>query len=226
MQANTADAVPLVNTGGVYEEAYRHPFESLVGLPYLYHGPQGLTITTSSVPSNYFSMMKLNASNLNKHFEVFVDSRESPKERKISSFTTHSMVVYKPYMVELLDAFASSKATPPAGAARGSTNWAINILGAISSNITQLRLGFSEYGSYVSWVLHKHPQSLHITEAKTWTRHPLLGVWAIGGVCCPNRRQLWWSKLVGYQYIGWEVGHYAHMCHWDQTSRELYGLQQ
>ena len=87
------------------------------------------------------------------------------------------MVIYKPYMLELLHEFSGSNITEHIGSDMEDIAWAFKILEAVSTNETEMRLGFSEYGSYMSWVMQKHPESIHINRWKRYGHNqPLIHI--------------------------------------------------
>lgn len=119
-----------------------------------------------------------------------------------SSFVTHWMVVYKPYMAEFLRQLG----------AQGGLSWAWRILEAVDPHVVEL--GFSEYASYISWVRQHYPESQLLVKKRTWVRHPL-GQGALRlaqrlhplHCCCPPSWLIGLVKLIGYTYTGYEVGH-------------------
>lgn len=139
-----------------------------------------------------------------------------------SSFVTHWMVVYRPYMLEFLTALS-------AGGDGGPTAWVWRILSAVDARSAEL--GFSEYASYISWVRQHHPQSQRFAPRKTWVRHPfgqttvrLLRHLRPDGCCCPSWLLLKVVKALGFVYTGYEVGHIAE-CQYSVPQYALsYGL--
>lgn len=127
-----------------------------------------------------------------------------------SSFVTHSMVVYKPYMIEFTN-FLSSKNRPED--ALRSTPWVWSVLNALPEN--RVHMGFSEYASYASWTLTHYPESVHVLNKKTWSRHPiggslgmsLLAYWSEDKLCCPQDSMIRTMRNFNYQYFGMEIGH-------------------
>ena len=57
----------------------------------------------------------------------------------------------------------------------------------------------------MSWVRQRHPHSQRLARRRTWLRYGLGGEAAIraaralsfGGLCCPPRSVLLWSRLLG-----------------------------
>eukprot|EP00899_Mesostigma_viride_P006898 jgi/Mesvir1/16209/Mv08468-RA.3 len=91
--------------------------------------------------------------------------------------------------------------------------WASAILDVAARDPTTLHLGFSEYATYASFMLNRHPDEVTVRAQKTWTRHPLGGYGVVPdatGHCCPTRLVLLLSSLLGNEYTGFEVGHYSY----------------
>lgn len=127
-----------------------------------------------------------------------------------TSFVTHWMVVYKPFMAEFLSAITSKKKHSSAG----DTAWVWSILDAVP--VQHIDMGFSEYASYVSWVKQHYPDSQLILKRRTWVRMPfgestvrLMQRLHPHRCCCPPRSLLLVLKMMHYQYTGYEVGHVA-----------------
>lgn len=164
-----------------------------------------------------------------------------------SSFVTHSLVVYKPYMKEFLSSISKGNFTyrvaETASHAIGtittgsrnlkngpSTDWVWRILDSLDPQF--INIGFSEYASYVSWVKQHHPESQHILSHRTWRRNPIGGLQALSlgrylhpdGLCCPVSSMLGLMRVLGYQYVGFEIGHNA-VCHYnDEQFSTGYGV--
>ncbi|EFJ41541.1 hypothetical protein VOLCADRAFT_107627 [Volvox carteri f. nagariensis] len=138
-----------------------------------------------------------------------------------TSFVTHWMVIYKPYLLEFLRELSND--------GDGPTDWVWRILGAVEPRYADL--GFSEYASYISWVRQHYPQSQRLASRKTWVRHPfgqrtvsLLRLLRTDRCCCPNGMLLWLLRLLGLVYTGYEVGHIPE-CRYDASEHAMsYGL--
>ena len=163
-----------------------------------------------------------------------------------SSFVTHWLVVYKPYMLEFLTSISKENITMSltdhesalVGATSNgwrlphghSPSWVWNILDSVDPRY--INIGFSEYASYVSWVKQHHPETQHILKKQTWRRNPIggLGVVSFGrylhpeGLCCPFSSALGLMRILGYQYVGFEIGH-NDLCQYNDAQYETgYGV--
>ncbi|CAD7699722.1 unnamed protein product [Ostreobium quekettii] len=153
-----------------------------------------------------------------------------------TSFVTHWLVVYKPYMAEFLISIGGGNFTDnPANAlhlqmGEASTRWVWRILDSIDPKFVET--GFSEYASYVSWVKQNYPESQHVLKRRTWRRNPLGGKLAIiagmyfrsDGLCCPMEWAVRLMRFFNYQYVGFEIGHY-HVCGYtDERHDKGYGV--
>ena len=92
--------------------------------------------------------------------------------------------------------------------------------------------GFSEYASYVSWMLQKHPEEVQLKPRRTWSRYPpgaSLGVAFLkmispNHLCCPTNAFLKLVKPLGYEFMGFEIGH-SSLCGYHKKEYDLsYGL--
>lgn len=141
-----------------------------------------------------------------------------------TSFVTHWMVMFQPYMKEFLNAIMSKKVKKKVGEVESvkgglgvakSPQWVWRILDSLYP--VNIETGFSEYASYGSWVMQNYPGSQHILKKRTWRRHPLGGKYAVSfsrffrkdGLCCPHFFMTNIMQLLGYQYVGFEIGHTA-----------------
>ncbi|KXZ47635.1 hypothetical protein GPECTOR_34g794 [Gonium pectorale] len=137
-----------------------------------------------------------------------------------SSFVTHWMVVYKPYLLEFLREL--SDGDEPLG-------WVWRILSSVEPSTADL--GFSEYASYISWVRQRYPLSQRLAKRKTWVRHPfgqttvkLLRFLRHDRCCCPSPLLLSLVRTLGFVYTGYEVGHIEE-CRYSEPQHETsYGL--
>lgn len=128
-----------------------------------------------------------------------------------SSFVTHQMVVHKPDLLQFLSALSHG--------GNSTDSWVWKILGAVDPSSADL--GFSEYATYQSWVKQNLPGSQHFQRSRTWVRYPF-GQGAVRAMaqlrrdrcCCPSGVLLTVMWLLGYEYVGYEVGHIAG-CHYN-----------
>jgi len=129
---------------------------------------------------------------------------------KQKSFIAHNMVVYKPYMRELLENLSRRYGD--------SDSWPYHIMDQAGAGVGRESMpmyGFSEYSTYISWVKQHYPESQYILPSQRWRRDPLDIVnrltHVIGGpsdawqVCCPQPWMLWLNWLIGFDYVGFEV---------------------
>ncbi|QDZ19170.1 hypothetical protein HOP50_02g16840 [Chloropicon primus] len=138
-----------------------------------------------------------------------------------TSYVTHSLSASKRYMEELLQQFEQ-------GGARDSWPW--NILRSIDPEY--IGFGFSEYASYVSWMIQNHPDEVKIKKRRTWSRYPpgaSLGVAALklispNHLCCPTDSFLSLVKPLGYEFMGFEIGHSSLCGYHNKEHEESYGL--
>eukprot|EP00208_Stichococcus_sp_RCC1054_P008690 CAMPEP_0206152494 /NCGR_PEP_ID=MMETSP1473-20131121/39354_1 /ASSEMBLY_ACC=CAM_ASM_001109 /TAXON_ID=1461547 /ORGANISM="Stichococcus sp, Strain RCC1054" /LENGTH=411 /DNA_ID=CAMNT_0053550053 /DNA_START=219 /DNA_END=1454 /DNA_ORIENTATION=+ len=142
-----------------------------------------------------------------------------------SSFVTHCMVMFRPYVEELLAAVTYNITTAPPP-----PMWVDAILDALPPH--HLDLGFSEYATYASFVRARHPRSQRLAGRKAWLRYGLGGEAAIrlgrtlspGDLCCPSRHALLVARLLGFEYSGLDVGHVL-ACRFDAPEHALsYGV--
>ena len=115
-----------------------------------------------------------------------------------------------------LDASPSDDRSPSETETSSLPRWAAAILGSVPRDA--VRLGFSEYASYASWVAANHPETVELAPARLWSRHPFgptLGSAGIrvarglrsDGLCCPTANVVRAMKFLGYRYAGFEIGH-------------------
>ena len=69
-----------------------------------------------------------------------------------------------------LDASPSDDRSPSETETSSLPRWAAAILGSVPRDA--VRLGFSEYASYASWVAANHPETVELAPARLWSRHP------------------------------------------------------
>lgn len=155
-----------------------------------------------------------------------------------TSFVTHWMVMYQPYLKEFLNEIVSKRVkSVDAIESRGnvldaasSLQWVWQILDSL--NPDDIEIGFSEYASYASWVMQNYPDSQHILQKHTWRRHPVGGAGAVSltrffrrdGLCCPNFSSTKIMQILGYQYVGFEIGHVASCKFSDAKYSNGYGI--
>lgn len=149
-----------------------------------------------------------------------------------SSFVTHWMVVYQPYMNEFLSELVPSRtstdAVPPAE--EGSTQWVWQILDSLLP--TNVETGFSEYASYISWVKQNYPSSQFILKKCAFRRSPIgervtlnfSRLFTRDHICCPNPSMMKLMQLFDYQYMGFEIGHFDFCQYTHEKFTEGYGV--
>ena len=179
-----------------------------------------------------------------------------------SSLVVHHMLVYKPIMHELIhhighldvhtwriqnDTSLSSRkravcseAASVTGTRSGGAKpapsscmpgWSTTIID--SANERELTTGFSEYTTYASYALQKHPRLYATASTCTWRRTPYLYylsarivkfIWFDAkSPCCPTPAWLLVHRWLGFEFIGYEIGHEADVCLFDPQQQE-YGL--
>ena len=129
---------------------------------------------------------------------------------KKKSFIAHNMVVYKPYMRELLGNLSVHYGGPD--------SWPYYIMDQAGAGVGRESMpmyGFSEYSTYISWVKQHYPESQYILPTQRWRRDPLdivnKATHMFGGpsdawqACCPKPWMLWLNWLIGFDYVGFEV---------------------
>jgi hypothetical protein len=141
-----------------------------------------------------------------------------------SSFVTHWIVVYKPFMREMLSFLQPNlyQPNPTSSSSKSSTSlpeskilsWPWKILKAVSNIDPEWQhMGFSEYFTYISWVRSRHPETQHVLPTQVWKRYPdRPPVLNADGNCCPSEQDLCEEAKLGTQYLGWELGHEAQRC--------------
>ncbi|KAK3283593.1 hypothetical protein CYMTET_8716 [Cymbomonas tetramitiformis] len=143
-----------------------------------------------------------------------------------SSFVAHHMVVNKAYMCEMIDQLSSDSPSDP-------NSWIYNIVRNAGYTRAELKLGFSEYATYISWVMQNHPGTQHVVPSKRWEREPryarsyleLRHEWYGWEPCCPTWWQLWNARWIDrLAYVGYEAGHIP-MCKLHDSEHAItYGL--
>ena len=138
-----------------------------------------------------------------------------------TSYVTHSLSASKRHMEGLLREFEGEA---------GRDSWPWNIIRSIDPDY--LGYGFSEYASYVSYMIQNHPDEVKVKRRRTWTRYPpgaSLGVAALklispNHLCCPTDSFLKLVKPLGYEFMGFEIGHSSLCGYHDKAHEESYGL--
>ncbi len=186
-----------VRTGGLIIHHYDSAYTCLTGERMAYHAPSTRDAARSS-----------------RH--------PVPRTRWIEhahegSFVTHSYVIFRPFLRELLAAFTKSvrraapqQAVPLAGSTGTPlADWADSIIRCI--NPAAPLLGFSEISSYISHVLAHHPEAAYIEQSVSWARNPPAHAWArvrgADGFCCSFDGALSAAARGGLQFLGAELGH-------------------
>ena len=173
-----------------------------------------------------------------------------------SSLVVHHMLIYKPIMHELIRHLddvdvhswrirndtslpirkraVRSEADSVAGKQPPSSfmpSWSTTIIE--SANERELTTGFSEYTTYASYALQKHPRLYATASTRTWRRTPYLYelsarirkyiLYDARGPCCPTAAWLLLHRWLGFEFIGYEIGHRAEICRFD-PQQPNYGL--
>jgi len=117
------------------------------------------------------------------------------------SFVAHWVMVYKPFMLEMLGEL--SRPGDP-------LSWPWVILDSVYPGERNVYYGFSEYTTYVSWVLQRKPGHVHVMPEKDWMRvgpkkHQWLKSIDYDG-CCPDQGVLEKAQQQRWSYFGWELG--------------------
>ncbi|KAG2500908.1 hypothetical protein HYH03_001667 [Edaphochlamys debaryana] len=136
-----------------------------------------------------------------------------------SSFVAHHMLVHRPFLSAFL-----RDITAPQHRNDTRLGWAHSILDAAASlqDVQQYMVGFSEYWSYLSWVLEHHPCAVALTARQEWDRVTVPTQLPVGvrhqdgastqflGVCCPTADSLRVFADRGVLFAGYEIGHRAY----------------
>ena len=166
-----------------------------------------------------------------------------------SSFVVHHMLIYKPVMEEILQSI--ERLDPNAWTAHNETvsslnaddvvarlmnatvpvRWPSTVLA--SANEHDFELGFSEYTTYASYALQRHADLYAAARRCTWKRYPYFSwisaairrylLFDRAGPCCPSYPWLVLHRLLGFEFIGFEVGHSSALCLYDPAVPK-YGL--
>ena len=164
--------------------------------------------------------------------------------RDHSSLVVHHMLIWRPVMEEILQRIERLDSTSwtlkdgedegvvLANSSHHSTmTWANKLID--SANEKDLELGFSEYTTYASYALQKHANVYTLAKRCTWRRYPYFS-WISAAFrryvmgdsnapCCPTSFWLGLHRALGFEFIGYEVGHNAALCMYDPREPR-YGL--
>ena len=117
------------------------------------------------------------------------------------SYVAHWMMVYKPYMQQMLANITHPGSRHP---------WAWALLDSVQSGHRNVYYGLSEYTMYISWVLDHYPESMEVVPKKDWMRvAPRRHQWLTKQnytSCCPHDDIVDEAKRMGWAYLGWELG--------------------
>ena len=127
------------------------------------------------------------------------------------SFVAHWMLVYQPFLAELLSDIEK----------RAGKAWPWALLNGIQPGYRNVYYGLSEYTIYISWVLQNKPGAIAVMPEKDWNRMaPRKHAWLAARnyyACCPNQELLAAAAEEGWAYLGWELSD----SHAGDCSREL-----
>jgi hypothetical protein len=116
------------------------------------------------------------------------------------SYVAHWMMVYKPYMLEML--WTISRDDP--------VSWPWKILDSVQPGYRNVYYGLSEYTMYISWVIQNKPGSFEVMHNKEWNRvAPRKHEWLLKHKfmgCCPDDDILKLAAKMDWNYFGWELG--------------------
>jgi hypothetical protein len=124
------------------------------------------------------------------------------------SFVVHHLVVYKPFLHEMLQAlgFDDAAADVDAGYAY---RWATAVLDRVPDD--EMDQGLTEYGAYVSHVLTYHRAALELIHRNHWWRDATAYTvpHQSPGHCCPEPSAVarFAALYPQYEYFGFELGH-------------------
>jgi hypothetical protein len=120
---------------------------------------------------------------------------------KDMSYVAHWMVVYKPYMSEMLAHISGTEDT---------ASWPWKVLESVQPGHRNVYYGLSEYTMYVSWVLQNRPGACEVMDRKLWMRvAPRQHEWLLARnftQCCPDDAIVEAARAMGWAYLGWELG--------------------
>jgi GDP-mannose transporter len=214
-----------VQVGGlISNHQYDRAFACLSGAKLKYHGktseekhPSGKrTFPSASFSAAGEKMDYRKNWNLLKHAS-FVPHAQ------LGSFVTHSYVVFRPFMQQMLAEWAANLANPPpATTARppmaathpglGSTSAVAWMEAAVACiNPERPHLGFGESASYMTYVLNRYPEAHDLQKRRSWVRNPDDSEWSEirthDGFCCNLQGVLNRHRQKGEQFMGIELGH-------------------
>ena len=126
------------------------------------------------------------------------------------SYVAHNVMVYRPFLTEMLREIDAQR-SPGAPSAPAGLNWPWRILATVQPGYKNVLVGFSEFTTYVSWVKQRYPDTLAEMSHKDWgritprkaTREALYA-----DNCCPTAKFLHLVAMKRtWAYLGWELGH-------------------
>jgi hypothetical protein len=103
----------------------------------------------------------------------------------------HHMVMYRPYVLEMLTAFKGATAS-----------WASRVLETACKDLAKCDCGFSEYHSMASWLKATHPHAV-VDVPPQFTR---ITPTSKAGNCCPSEADLAKARNAGKLFAGFERG--------------------
>lgn len=126
--------------------------------------------------------------------------RDVEYPRADHSYVAHWMLVYQPYLKEMLTEIEQSSGQ----------QWPWALLDSVQPGYRNVYYGLSEYTMYISWVLQHKPGALEVMREKEWNRvAPGRHAWlALRNytACCPDDALLDKAAAEGWAYLGWELG--------------------
>ena len=204
-----------VQVGGlISNHHYDRAYACLSGAKMKYHGrpSQGSIISAAGEKLDY-----------SKNWNHLKHASFVP-HAQLGSFVTHSYVVFRPFMQQMLAEWAANLANPPpATTARppmaaaqpgglGSTSAVAWMEAAVACiNPEKPHLGFGESASYMSYVLSRYPEAHDLQKRRSWVRNPDDSEWSEirthDGFCCNLQGVLNRHEQKGEQFMGLELGH-------------------
>eukprot|EP00045_Choanoeca_perplexa_P009290 m.88843 g.88843 ORF g.88843 m.88843 type:complete len:829 (-) comp14837_c0_seq1:100-2586(-) len=127
------------------------------------------------------------------------------------SLVTHHTVVDTGLMAMFLEDMQLASINI-SGALNPDAQGIFSLLDLISDH--RMLKGFSEYGSWASWLLHRHPHRVAVVPQRRWSRQlpeDLLTAIAQSPRCCPTATQegllMKYLHKTEYEFVGFEAGH-------------------